>query len=433
MPLQKILIALLLTFGFLTEMKAQSFAVEQTVVDYGSIKEWKNDTTWFFLTNTSGKNWFVLPTFYHQEFQIIAPRGEIKPGQTIHVGLSYYTEEVGRFSLEAPLYLSSESKPILLRVKGKIQSFHPDALIYCPNLDPKDPREVEDFLVQESVELKTEEAEEEGEEVHVEEKEDPEELPEVIVEEEEIIIVEEEKVVDTVPLVQTPEELVLKDTVEVIEVEQRKDSIPELLVDVRPEEKKKKELGEAYAINNIVFLIDISGSMKKDNKLENLKKSMKDLVRVLRPEDKISIITYASRAKVVFKTTIFASKDSLYAVIDSLVADGSSYGKDGLNMAYRLAEEEFVESGNNTVILATDGKFNYNGFSENRLYKQAASKAFSKIKLSVIGFGNDMKALRFLKKLAKFGNGDYVYIDTSGKNNQALVEVIKEQSRIEGK
>jgi len=136
--------------------------------------------------------------------------------------------------------------------------------------------------------------------------------------------------------------------------------------------KEDKKLSSKYAVNNLVFLIDISGSMAKEEKLEVLKESMRELVLALRPEDKISVITYATRAKVLYEASSFAHKGSLLLLIDSLKADGSSYGKDGLDMAYAMAREEFIEGGNNTVLLATDGKFNYKDFSENKLYKQAA-------------------------------------------------------------
>lgn len=390
------------------QVRSQSYALDFHTKDFGAVKEWRNDTTWFYIQNTSSANWFVLPTFYHQEFQIIAPKGAVRPGQKIRIGLSYYTEETGKFALEAPVYISSESAPIIFKVKGKIQSFHPDALIYCPNLDPKDPMNVEDFLV---IETQEEVAEE--------------------VRQDSITIDEEELVVQRDTVVIEPDAEPLQDPDIVLVEREVKDTVP-IEIEIKDEEKKvDSQLSEEYAINNIVFLIDVSGSMKNEEKLESLKSSMRELVAVLRPQDKISIITYASRAKVVFRTTVNANKDSIMSVINGLQADGSSYGKDGLNMAYHLVEEEFVPSGNNCVILATDGKFNYSDFSENKLYRQAARKAIKKVKLSVIGFGNDMEALKFLKKLARFGNGSYIYVGANTNSNIALVNMIKEQSKLE--
>ena len=406
-------------------------------MDYGQVKEWKNDTTWFFITNVSKSKWFVLPTFYNQEFLLLSPTGAVLPGQKIRIGVSYYTESTGKFELEIPFYISSEISPILLHIKGKILDFHPLALIYCPNLDPKKPSD-KVFLVDIENDIDSLEERREEKTILVEE---------VVIEEIEEVVIEVIQQIDTISLKEvtkkdSSEKLLVNQHVSVEqdirkEEEKREEKKEEVVeeevdtLDILKVEEEDSRLSSDYAINNIVFLIDISGSMAKQNKLESLKASMKELVWSLRPEDKISIITYATRAKVLFKASDFVNMDSLFLLIDSLKANGHSYGKDGLDMAYALALDEFIVDGNNTVLLATDGKFNYKDFSENRLYKQAAKMSFKRVKISVVGFGRDKKALNFLNKLARFGRGDFVHVTPDNRDSSVLLKLIKKMSFLE--
>ena len=142
----------------------QTYKLDYKSKDYGSVKQWKNDTTWFNITNTSRAKWFILPTFYNQKFKLLYTNKAVMPGQTMRMGVSYYTEDKGKFSLHIPFYISSENTPIQLTIKGKIIDFHPNALVHCPNLDPKKPKE-DDFMVlvkdNENVEVEEENVEEE--------------------------------------------------------------------------------------------------------------------------------------------------------------------------------------------------------------------------------------------------------------------------------
>ena len=388
----------------------QSYKLDFSSKDYASVKEWKNDTTWFNITNTSSDKWFILPTFYDQRFKLLYTNEPVMPGRQMRIGVTYYTEDKGKFSLEIPFYISSENEPIRLRIKGKIIDFHPQALVYCPNLDPKKPLE-EDVLV----------LIEESKDQIEEEKED-EFLEELIVEDRELDTLNK-WAFDTFvfkPNDNGGSQVVKKDTVKM--------ESDTNVISLDKEHSDSEKFNSNYATNNLVFLIDISGSMAKEEKLEILKESMKQLVLALRPEDRISIITYATRAKVLYKASSYPNKDSLLILIDSLKADGHSYGKDGLDLAYAMARDEFILGGNNTVLLATDGKFNYKNFSENKLYKQAAKQAIKKINLSVIAFGKDKQALKFLKKLSRFGNGKYVAPYFLMNSNYALVDLIKSLS-----
>lgn len=408
------LLILFLIFGLSTSALAQkSYDLNKKTVDFGKIEQWNNDTAWFTFKNTSNKKWFFLPLFYHQEYSVSFNQKAVLPGESARIAVSFYTEKKGNFQLNVPLYISSEMTQINLKVKGNIRSFHPNALVMCPNLDPKGGED--DVLV--VIEEKTDTIV--HEDVIVVDEENKDKNEDVIV----VFIDQDDIPVDTF--------IIESDSMFVEVIDPVVDTI-QIPIDVTPvvvDKTNSNELSDEFAINNIIFLIDVSGSMNYGGKLQHLKESLKVLVKALRPADRISIITYAARAKVAFDPQTQIDTDSVLRFIDSLKANGASYGKEGLNMAYKLAKRSFVENGNNSVILTTDGKFNYKGFSENKLYIKAGKQATKGIRLSTVGFGRDKEALKFLKKLSRFGRGDYILIDNKSYREQILLDLIKKQSR----
>lgn len=176
-----------------------------------------------------------------------------------------------------------------------------------------------------------------------------------------------------------------------------------------------------YAYNHIIFLIDISTSMRNPEKLPLLKESMKQMIAVLRPQDKVSIITYSTEAIVAVSNVSGADKTTLNNAIEELQARGQSYGQEGVDVAYELAKTHFIEAGNNEVILASDGVFNSKKFSENKLYRQALIQhKLSGVRISTIAFGNSTKALLFLETLAQKGNGSFIRME-EGKEQEAVL------------
>lgn len=187
--------------------------------------------------------------------------------------------------------------------------------------------------------------------------------------------------------------------------------------------KEDGKLNESkYAYNHIVFLIDVSTSMKNPEKMPLLKESMKQMIRVLRAEDKVSIITYGNSANTLISNVSGADKEVLGSTIDGLLARGQSYGQEGIDMAYKLAQKHLIQEGNNEIILASDGVFNSKKFSETRLYRKATIRhAAYNIRISTIGFGTSSKALTFLETLAQKGNGSYLLIKDKNEANQVLI------------
>lgn len=172
--------------------------------------------------------------------------------------------------------------------------------------------------------------------------------------------------------------------------------------------------------SNLVFLIDISGSMNMPNKLPLIQKCFNLLVEQLGPKDRVSIVTYASGTRVELEPT--ENKEAMQAAIARLHADGCTYGSSGIELAYKLAEKSFIQGGTNRVILATDGDWNVGITDERELMQMITAKAKSGVFLTVLGCGMDNLKDSMLVKLADHGNGHYAYIDTEREARKVFVD-----------
>ncbi|MDV7187156.1 von Willebrand factor type A domain-containing protein [Lutibacter sp. TH_r2] len=174
--------------------------------------------------------------------------------------------------------------------------------------------------------------------------------------------------------------------------------------------------------SNLVFLLDVSGSMGDSNKLPLLKSAFKLLVNQLREEDKVSIVVYAGAAGVVLKPTSGDNKEKILNALNKLESGGSTAGGKGIELAYKLAEKHFVEGGNNRVIMATDGDFNVGASSDKAMKDLIVEKRKSGVFLTVLGFGYGNLKDSKLETLADKGNGNYAYIDTMQEANKTFGE-----------
>lgn len=163
--------------------------------------------------------------------------------------------------------------------------------------------------------------------------------------------------------------------------------------------------------NNLVFLIDVSGSMGDYNKLPLLKKAFKLLVNKMRKKDRISIVVYAGSSGLVLPSTGGDKKEEILRALDNLQSGGSTAGAEGLELAYQVAEKNFIPKGNNRIILATDGDFNVGQSSNNQMEKLIVSKRDKGIFISVTGFGMGNYKDEKMEIIADKGNGNYSYID----------------------
>ena len=173
--------------------------------------------------------------------------------------------------------------------------------------------------------------------------------------------------------------------------------------------------------SNLVFLLDVSGSMNAENKLPLLKESLKMLVDNLRPSDKVAIVVYAGAAGVVLPATKGTNKQAIKEALQQLEAGGSTAGGAGIKLAYKIARENLIKSGNNRVILATDGDFNVGASSDADLVRMIEKERESGIFLTVLGFGMGNYKDNKMQQLADKGNGNHAYIDNLNEAKKVLV------------
>lgn len=173
--------------------------------------------------------------------------------------------------------------------------------------------------------------------------------------------------------------------------------------------------------SNLVFLIDVSGSMNQHNKLPLVKSSIKLLVDQLRKQDKVSIVVYAGAAGMVLPPTSGDKKETIKNALDRLPAGGSTAGGDGIKLAYKIAQENFLKRGNNRVILASDGDFNTGVSSDGEMQRLIEEKRKGGVFLTVLGYGMGNYKDSKMETLANKGNGNYAYIDNISEARKVLI------------
>ena len=179
---------------------------------------------------------------------------------------------------------------------------------------------------------------------------------------------------------------------------------------------------EKMPARNLVFLVDVSGSMAGGTRLPLVQKSLNLLIDGLQPRDTVSIVTYAGDTSVKLPATRGDQKARIRAVVNALNANGSTNGGSGIKLAYDQARANFVESGANRVILCTDGDFNVGITSEGELVRMIEEQRKSNVFLTVLGYGMGNLKNQTLEKLANHGNGHYAYIDTEAEAHKVFVE-----------
>lgn len=172
---------------------------------------------------------------------------------------------------------------------------------------------------------------------------------------------------------------------------------------------------------NLVFLVDVSGSMFSPDKLPLLKSGLKLLVQNLRAQDRVSLVVYAGNTGVILEPTPGDQKGKILTALEGLTAGGSTNGGAGIKLAYAMAEQGFIKSGINRVLLATDGDFNVGTVSFEALKNLVEEKRKTGVSLTTLGFGTGNYNDRLMEQLADAGNGNYAYIDNLNEANKVLV------------
>lgn len=186
--------------------------------------------------------------------------------------------------------------------------------------------------------------------------------------------------------------------------------------------KGKEVAKDNLPASNLVFLLDVSGSMNSSNKLPLLKSAFHLLVQELRPEDKVSIVVYAGASGCILEPTPGNNKQKILDALNRLEAGGSTAGGAGLMLAYQKAEESFIKGGNNRIILATDGDFNVGVSSNSEMERLVSDNKDKGIFITVLGFGMGNYKDDRLEIIANKGNGNYAYIDNLQEAQKTLVK-----------
>ncbi len=443
-------VPLLLLFSCLNFNAFGQMNADKTMFDYGVINNYNNDTAYFYFTNVGVKTVYLLTTQPREDYQVFCNSKTIAPGEVLTIGVIYYTEKKGKFNVDVPLNFSNSMQPVILKLTGTIKSIHPNALTICPSIENSRPL---NHTVPLNIIVKDYETKLKIKDPHV-------------------TVLQQRRTINCVPGFQSmayqcncaygrievnaskegyepasmPFDFDAVNNTCIIYLEKRaafekdtiikeirrktivkKDTVEEEVIVYKPVEKVNTGFNStAYKPNHLIFVIDVSGSMKDSTKLAYLKESMKALFNILRPQDYITLITYANKSHLVFENVNGLSKETLIYAIDTLHAKGASVGSEGLKMAYDMAHKHFITGGNNQIFLATDGMFNGSSLTEKDLYKIARHEAVkSDIRLSTIAFGKYKKSLEFLAELADKGKGRMLTIVNMPADKAVLIEEVK--------
>jgi Ca-activated chloride channel family protein len=433
----------------------------------------------------------ILPTFPAKDVLVQLPLGAIKPGASGEVSIQYFTESKGGFNRTVSLYTSNSGTPLEFTLKGDIRSFATGALTSCPTVGPKsadDKMYSQEFQVIDSVtrqpigdatvkilspEISTISgrttkdglyitrvfvgyyqvevsaggystyyvrgnlAPHQGRIVF--------ELTKVVPVDDPVVAFEPTpkptptptptpKPTPTPTPKPPPDPVVVTEEHWIIDPEDEPITTPTPEPSPTPVATVPVEYNEDGSLstvmfkpNNIVFVLDISSSMRGLSKLPKLKESMKELVAVLRDVDYVTIITFSKEAVVHIPTTQANNKQYIFDMIDSMKTISYTNGTKGIMMGYDIALQNFIAGGNNQLIVSTDGEFNNPSFDANVLLDDIKRHRDKGVILSVVGFGDIPEGKKLMRKMANSGNGNYIHFG-QGDTKRALVEEIRSQS-----
>lgn len=333
----------------------------------------------YVIQNNQAKNLYLLRADALKGITIRAAKKTIKPGDTTLIVVEFIPQQTGKFNEAINLVTSADGVPFKMSLSGNIKSIKTDDKTACFY-----------FKKPNNAGVKTSEP---------------------------IVVTETNKPRDTSNKIPDNTSNTVIDN-PVIPV---KTPTP-------VSTKNPNELDEdLYKPNNIIFLVDVSSSMKDTSKLKVMQYALHHLIEVLRPSDKVTFITYADSVKILREGLSGKDKDVLNEVVDKLKAKGLTKGNKAILFSLDVALKNYIPNGNNQIILATDGKFRfYPDDQKLYLFKQGDKQ----VKLSTMAFGNDKDALKNLKEIAEIGKGNFIHIKNRSKAKEQLLEEIKQNSLI---
>ena len=437
--------------------------IHRSLSNFGEVEFWLSRVDTFSITNTTDKTIYILKQIVPRYFELKTPTLGIAPGETSQIEVIYTPQKVGKFKQKLQLYHSNSNTPFFFEFKGELKAFDEYAKLSCPSFSEPNYRKpnfnmeinVIDSLTRKPIKGALTELSK-GEDFqqfytnkdgqvkrkshlglffiyteakgyqnkNIEHYFNPQKRSVTIT------LVSNKKEIKLLDEVEIDLPLIAyKDTSSHVNIKVEYAYTPLDTIPIRDENINFPS--SKYEKNNVVFLIDVSSSMRGHDRLELLKKSMIQLTYMLRSIDKVTIITYSDDAQIVLESTSADSKEEIINVIKSLKVGGSTYGGKAIRKAFKVLKEQYLVSGNNQVILATDGGFNGLGKSENQLNRFVKGKSKQGLHFSTLGFGKNKRGKDLIEALAISGSGEYLYIQTEVQAEVDLNKMIMRQSAIE--
>ena len=410
--------------------------------DLGEINKEDKKHFDFTLTNAGTETAFLLRVEEPYGIDVKFSKKEILPDSTIIVRIKYTPKKKGKFKKDVPVWVSVNNEPITLTLEGEARTFDINESLACPDFKTKkQPKDLKSDLKIKVIDINTKkpiknatieiiwdglnykqlQTNSNGEVIqklkwdiyyfvvnadgygtkekdfYVNQKNNYLEFELGEPTEEEILAIKEDTIIEEVVVIDK------EDTV----------STKELPVNL-------------FAPNNVVFLIDVSVSMKQEGRLDLLKASMIELLNGLRPIDKLAIVTYATSTDVVLKSDYVKDKATITQLIKDLTAGGYTAGGKGIKKAYQVARANKIEGGNNQVIIATDGAFI---LTRNDILENVAANLEKGVTISVVGVKNKKTTVKSMSAIAKTGDGNYIHIKSYEQAKSVLMNEIKNNSR----
>lgn len=373
--------AIFVLITFFNSLFAQNslISVDEANKDIGTQENIYKVRADYVIQNNQAKNLYLLRADALKGITIRAAKKTIKPGDTTLIVIEFIPQQTGKFNESINLVTSADGTPFKMSLSGNIKSIKTDDKTACFY-----------FKKPNNSGVKTSEP---------------------------IVVTEPTKPRDTSNKIpdNTTNTVIYNPVIPV------KTPTP-------VSTKNPNELDEdLYKPNNIIFLVDVSSSMKDTSKLKVMQYALHHLIEVLRPSDKVTFITYADSVKILREGLNGKDKDVLNEVVDKLKAKGLTKGNKAILFSLDVALKNYIQNGNNQIILATDGKFRfYPDDQKLYLFKQGDKQ----VKLSTMAFGNDKDALKNLKEIAEIGKGNFIHIKNRSKAKEQLLEEIKQNSLI---
>ncbi len=416
-----ILAVLFLLVSHLGQAQASLFA-EETDYDFGTIEQnvYQINTS-FIIANTGDKPLYILRADADLKVKVKVSKRQIEAGDTASVQLFYFPNHNGSFNEQVSLITNAQNSTFNLKIKGKIKNYTPDDKQACFNFQaPLKKKKMIAVPISKAKPSLAEIEEDERLQAAIIKREKEEQALNQKNRPLDIRLKEKNGNQDTSIVSKKPENNSPLDSLPKI-VEKKPEPIPN-----KVEEKLRPELSN-HKSNNLIFLIDISSSMRDSTKLPYLKIALYTLLDNIREQDKITLITYSDSTKILGEAITANLANQLKEKLKPIKAKGLTKGKEAIVFAAKNAVKHYIKDGNNEIILASDGEFKF--FEEN--YQQVKNIMANKsIKISTIFFGNDFKAQLNLRKISYKGNGFFIKINNRNEAKTELLEKIKLHSKL---